>query len=143
MIKEDDLCWVGEQQRNNLLLFEKESTKVQANPHLRIDPSTMKLGIWHIRILISNILVQKVQFKLSNISYFKESWWSIMWYYQSLAYFLYFTLIIFVSLFVTGSPYKETPKSSYTRRLLTTMVWALFLTCIVTLLDIRFPFGFD
>ncbi len=66
-----------------------------------------------------------------------------MWYYQSLAYFLYFTLIIFIPSFVRGSPYKETPKSSYTRRLFTTMVWALFLTCIVTLLDIRFPFGFD
>lgn len=59
---------------DNLLRFEKGATKVQANPHLRIDPSTMKLGIWHVRILISNILVQKVQFKLSTISYFKESW---------------------------------------------------------------------
>jgi len=58
---------------DNLLRFEKGATKVQVNPHLRIDPSTMKLGIWHVRILISNILVQKVQFKLSTISYFKES----------------------------------------------------------------------
>jgi|LAHS01.1.fsa_nt_gb hypothetical protein len=66
-----------------------------------------------------------------------------MWYYQSLAYFLYFTLIIFIPSFVRGSPYKETPKSSYTRRLLASMVVALIMTCIVTLLDIRFPFGFD
>jgi hypothetical protein len=59
---------------DNHLLLEKGSTKVQANPHLRIDPTTMKIGIWHVRILVSNILVQKVQFKLSTISYFKESW---------------------------------------------------------------------
>lgn len=59
---------------DNLLRFEKGATKVQANPHLRTDPSTMKLGIWHARILVSNMLVQKVQFKLSTISYFKESW---------------------------------------------------------------------
>jgi len=67
-----------------------------------------------------------------------------MWYYQSLVYFIYFTLIIFVSTAIgLGPPSKAVPKSSYAKRLKIAVVTALFFTCIVTLLDLRFPFGFD
>lgn len=54
---------------DNLLEVKSGETKISVNPHLRIDPSTMKAGIWNIRILIDNFLVKEIKFNLASITY--------------------------------------------------------------------------
>ena len=54
---------------DNLLEVKSGETKISVNPHLRIDPSTMKSGVWNIRILIDNFLVKDIKFNLSSITY--------------------------------------------------------------------------
>lgn len=65
--------WIGPKETyyimDNYLEVPKGETKISVNPHLKIDPSTMKLGIWNARILISNVLVKELEFKLSSTTY--------------------------------------------------------------------------
>lgn len=65
--------WISPQETyyvmDKLLEIDEGETKITLNPHLKIDPSTMRQGIWSIRILVSNFLVKDLQFKLSSITY--------------------------------------------------------------------------
>lgn len=65
--------WISPQETyyvmDKIVAVEKEANSIFVNPHLKIDPSTMKKGLWNIRVLVNNQLVDTISFKLDSITY--------------------------------------------------------------------------